>query len=188
MVFTHRHVCFGCIWKFYAKWKDFSHVIGQFFFSKQEDVWWELMKFIALKVVVPNCWMNQYSLTSTYIQLFSCVRGFLASQALNNDQTVWKYQQTLQLQSTENCMKLTFYEYRTKHKQICMQCTICMFFVFCIHFVCSNYLRGLVKNKFPHAFSLSGVGFLWSTRSLTLCKTIGWCLNCSKWYISKWAP
>lgn len=50
-----------------------------------------------------------------YIQLFSCVREFLASQTLNNDLTVWKYQQTLQLQSTENCMKLTFYEYRTKH-------------------------------------------------------------------------
>jgi hypothetical protein len=72
--------------------------------SKQ-DAWWELMKFIALKVVVPSCWMNQYSLTSMYIQVFSCVRGFLASQTLNNDLTVWKYQQTSQLQSTENCMK-----------------------------------------------------------------------------------
>jgi hypothetical protein len=53
--------------------------------------------------------------SAVLLVIFSRVREFLASQTLNNDLTVWKYQQTLQLQSTENCMKLTFYEYRTKH-------------------------------------------------------------------------
>jgi hypothetical protein len=45
------------------------------------------------------------------------------------------------------------------HKYICnvqYVCSLC----FVLIFVSSNYLSGLVKNKFQHAFSLSGVGFL----------------------------